>query len=413
MNDKKVIIAEDDKLSGIVIRDALTEGGYQSVLKMNGRDALEEFEKNPSRVIIVDINMPVMSGKELINHLAKFDPGPVIIVTTAVTEPAQIIEIMKKGVYDYLVKPIDIDELVFKIKRAFEVAELKRMKKILQKEKMIKIDRQLEWYRWKEKFENEEKIDGEKPLFRSLSTSFSQGSGLGTLLSLMSMMIGNASEKDDYYHFKIKPSLYNLVKTHIGMADKAIETFRELDRIISEPMDREKILCTDLYYFLGEIKGDLLKYAKLKKQLLLLSDLKSEFGNSSVLINKNYIGKAFREILLNAFKYSEKNSRIVVIMEIIDGSMQISVLNLPDLSDGEIQGIPMEYELVVFEPFFRISNYVQEEYGTLDFGLGLTVVDKIIDRHQGSVSISTVTDYSELTTDPRQKVLFSINIPLA
>lgn len=411
MNERKVLVAEDDKLSIIVIRDALSEAGFQAVSKFNGKQALEEYEKNPFRVVIVDINMPVMSGQELIDHLAKFDPEPIIIVTTAVTEPAKIIDIMSKGVSDYLIKPIDIDELVFKVKKAFEMAELKRIKMIMQKEKMIKFDRQLEWFKYKEKIEGEGKFDGEKPLFKSLSTSFSQGSGLGTLLSLMSMMMGVADQKDDHYLIKIKPEFYEMVKAHLGMADQAIDTFRELDLIISQPMEMEKISCASMYNFLGTIKEETNKYAELKSQSVLLSDLKSEFGDSSVCISKKYFNKAFREVLLNAYKYSIEKSRIVIMMEIYSGNVQISVLNLPSLSE-EVQGIPVEYELVVFEPFFRISSFVQEEYETLDFGLGLTVVEKIIEKHNGYVSVSTVTDHSEISAEPQQKVIFSINIPV-
>jgi K+-sensing histidine kinase KdpD len=68
------------------------------------------------------------------------------------------------------------------------------------------------------------------------------------------------------------------------------------------------------------------------------------------------------------------------------------ILNVPEVQNG-ILGIPEAYSRVVFEPFFRICRTVQEEYKTLDFGLGLTLVEKVINKHNGKVAVENLKNY--------------------
>ena len=57
-------------------------------------------------------------------------------------------------------------------------------------------------------------------------------------------------------------------------------------------------------------------------------------------------------------------------------------------------------------------DHIQDQYNTLEFGLGLTVVEKIIQKHNGTVSISNVMDHTDLTSKPEEKSVISIKIPL-
>jgi signal transduction histidine kinase len=77
-----------------------------------------------------------------------------------------------------------------------------------------------------------------------------------------------------------------------------------------------------------------------------------------------------------------------------------------------VKGIPQEYENIIFEPFFRMVNNVYEKYDTIDYGLGLTIVEKIIRKHNGEVSVTNVKDNSDFSRDPVTKVSFTIKIPL-
>ena len=76
---------------------------------------------------------------------------PIIIVTTNKKDPELIIDIMKKGIFDYILKPVDMADLLLKLTRAFEIYEMKRISDIAQKEKVIRLENNLEWYKFGEK----------------------------------------------------------------------------------------------------------------------------------------------------------------------------------------------------------------------------------------------------------------------
>ncbi|MCB1319354.1 MAG: ATP-binding protein, partial [Leptospiraceae bacterium] len=86
----------------------------------------------------------------------------------------------------------------------------------------------------------------------------------------------------------------------------------------------------------------------------------------------------------------------------------LSVMNHPH-ENTEVVGIPPEYENLVFEPFFRINRTVQEMYDTLDSGLGLTLVQKIVNNHNGSVSLFNINDH----VDEGIRVNAEIQLPLS
>ncbi len=105
--------------------------------------------------------------------------------------------------------------------------------------------------------------------------------------------------------------------------------------------------------------------------------------------------KVVNELFLNAYKYSKIESSILVIMDIENDKLRVSIANSPGKDEKNRFGIPVEFENIIFEPFFRLRKTVQEEYNTLDFGLGLTLVEKIVLAHGGTIGVSTVTDITD------------------
>ena len=126
MKEKRILIAEDDISTGIMLFEYLTSKGYIAEVVKDGSEALVKYKENPTQVVITDIDMPVMDGNELIGHLKSFDISPVIFVTTSHKDPEMIIDIMKKGIYDYLLKPLYMGDLLLKLDRAFESFDLRR-----------------------------------------------------------------------------------------------------------------------------------------------------------------------------------------------------------------------------------------------------------------------------------------------
>ncbi len=196
------------------------------------------------------------------------------------------------------------------------------------------------------------------------------------------------------------------------MAEKALDTFSEIGQLISQKMKFEKINCNDFHTIVAEVIEESNDFATKKEQVVSLSDKKKIHKNLFININKEHIKKALTEILFNAFNFSEQETTILILTDIRDDYLTITVVSKPEKDEKDRIGIPMEYENIVFEPFFRLTKKVDDEYKTLNFGLGLTLVEKILSKHGGKVAISNINDYSDLKKGPAIKVDFSFSIPI-
>jgi signal transduction histidine kinase len=130
-----------------------------------------------------------------------------------------------------------------------------------------------------------------------------------------------------------------------------------------------------------------------------------------VQINSQYFSEAISELILNALKFSRPSTNIMVMIYSQNNTLRISVINDPQKTGDDILGIPPEYEKIVFEPFYRISRLVFEKYNSLDFGIGLTFVEKIVTRHGGEIFAENILDYSDIRKDPQTKVNLMMSLP--
>jgi DNA-binding response OmpR family regulator len=97
--------------------------GFEVIGAGNGRSALEEARKNPPDLIILDIMMPEMDGREVLREL-KRDPQTAdiqVLMLTVLTGPDEIVRSLEEGAEWHLAKPFDIVELIGLVKRILEV----------------------------------------------------------------------------------------------------------------------------------------------------------------------------------------------------------------------------------------------------------------------------------------------------
>lgn len=409
MKENRILLVEDDEKSLQLLKEVLTSNGYAVTTAVNGREGLDEFNRNPCHVVITDLQMPIMDGNELIDHLQKTEAPPLIFVETVHKDPAMIIDIMKKGVFDYLIKPLDLNDLLIKVKRAFETYEMKRTIEIMEKERLIRLENQLEWYKWEDRALSRDKTNVNTSLFQSLQTNFNQGAGFGALIELIKLIISSATKEGENY--LIDAELFSIVNENAKMAEKALQTFSDIGQLISSELNFEDMSYDEFYQFIRSIIDDTENFSQIKEQVVTISDKKAR-ADITLRINKDNLRKAFTEILLNAHKFSEKNTTIIIIVEAKNDIVTVTTINKPEVDEKERVGIPMEYENIVFEPFFRLTKKVEEDYKTLNFGLGLTLAEKIISKHGGKASISNINDYTDLKKGPVTKVNFTFSIPV-
>lgn len=407
--NNNILLVEDSASIRKVVSDMLEKAGYSVTPAENGKAGLDKIKSEYFQLVITDLEMPVMNGSELIDNINVLEDKPVIVVLTSHTSVDMIVDIMKKGVFDYLIKPVKENDLLLRIQNAFKISELNRMKKISEKEKMIRLEQQLDWYKLVDKMTRKEANLKESNLFENLRRSLNQGSGIGVLVSLIDLISMTARKNGDVY--EIKENIMEDIFKNQSMVYKTMQVFLDIEKMTSEKMQLDKIPLSDLYEAVDRSVKDLKEIARIGNHRLLLSESKKNFGQIAVNVNAGYFKKAIDEIIINAMKYSEKGSKIFVIVDVKGMEVIFSVINSIK-SEGD-NGIPMEYENIVFEPFFRKVKYIQEEYNTLDYGLGLTLVDRIVRKHDGNVAIHNITDYSDFGRNPVTKVNCQFSLPQA
>jgi len=123
---KRVLVVDDDESLRRVTEVQLQQGGYQVRTAACGRDALELLQKGPVEVVVTDLKMPGMSGLDLLKRIRADYPETVVIMVTAFGTIETAVEAMRAGAYDYVTKPVHIDELKLTLGRAMEHVQLRQ-----------------------------------------------------------------------------------------------------------------------------------------------------------------------------------------------------------------------------------------------------------------------------------------------
>ncbi len=120
-NDAKhVLIVDDDRQVREVLHEIFLSHGYKCRLANDGREALELFRAARPPLTVTDIKMPVMDGLAFLRAARELDADAAVIVLTGVGDVKTAIESLKIGAYDFIIKPVNVDELLIAAERALE-----------------------------------------------------------------------------------------------------------------------------------------------------------------------------------------------------------------------------------------------------------------------------------------------------
>jgi DNA-binding NtrC family response regulator len=122
----KILIAEDEDITLKHLLNALQKEGYLTVGTQNGQDALQKIEGDHFDLLITDIKMPGLTGIELLEKIRERQLEAEVIIITGFGSIGSVIDAMKKGAYDYVTKPFNLDELLLKVRKIRDQKALKK-----------------------------------------------------------------------------------------------------------------------------------------------------------------------------------------------------------------------------------------------------------------------------------------------
>ena len=108
----KILVVDDEPDFCDVLRDFLRSKGFEVAIALSGEEALPAYMQEKPDVVLLDIQMPGMDGLETLRELKVLDQGANVIMVTAIENDEIVMWAMVEGALDYIIKPVDHDNLV-------------------------------------------------------------------------------------------------------------------------------------------------------------------------------------------------------------------------------------------------------------------------------------------------------------
>jgi DNA-binding NtrC family response regulator len=120
VNRIRVLLVDDEEDFVHVVEKRLRKREVDTTVVTRGRDALVELEGGGVDVVVLDVRMPGMDGLETLEEIKRRHPDVEVIMLTGHASLDAALHGMELGAFDYLMKPIDIDDLLYRIEDAYE-----------------------------------------------------------------------------------------------------------------------------------------------------------------------------------------------------------------------------------------------------------------------------------------------------
>lgn len=130
----KALLVDDDVNLTRVLAYQLKQAGYQVTIAHTGQEGLQLFKQHVFPVIISDIQMPDLTGIQLLEKIRQIDARVVFILITAYGSVDQAVKACALGADDYLTKPFSREQLIFTIEKALKIRQLESENQLLKQE---------------------------------------------------------------------------------------------------------------------------------------------------------------------------------------------------------------------------------------------------------------------------------------
>lgn len=352
-----ILIVDDTPNNLRLLSSMLTKQGYEVRSAISGSVALMAVRTVPLNLILLDINMPKMNGYEVCQRLKADERTrdiPVIFLS-ALGEPLDKVQAFQLGGVDYITKPFQVEEVLARVENHLTIRRMQIELQQAKAEALKALAQEQELNRLRTEFVSMISHD-----FRTPLTSIQ---GFADLLRYGGESL--PGETRDRYFGKIDSA----VKHMLYLLDEVL--------MIGQ-LEAEKMSCQ-------LVSTDLEKFCRDIYEALQLSDnhqhtiqFSCTGNDKSVKIDQVLLNRILTNLISNAIKYSPKHSSIYFDLRWDDQNVVFQI------KDQGI-GIPEENQQHLFKTFYRCSNVGQIK-GT---GLGLAVVKKCVEAHQGQIQLDS------------------------
>ena len=138
----RILVVDDERLVRRAISKRLTKAGHQCIEAGASADVIDLIKDGQSQLVILDIKMPGRSGTELLPEILASYPGTAVIMATAIVDPHVIVDCMRIGAQDYIIKPFDLEYMTQIVAKVLEKQKLEQDMQVFQESLQTQVENQ-------------------------------------------------------------------------------------------------------------------------------------------------------------------------------------------------------------------------------------------------------------------------------
>ena len=343
----KILVIDDEQGFRDLVSLELDSRGFQVKTASNGEEGVEQAKKQEFDVVVSDLTMPKMNGLDTLSALKEIQPKLEVIMITGYATLESAVECMRRGAYDYITKPFQIEDLIRLIERANEKHQLNKQ--------VVKLQ---ELNRMKSEFLANMSHELRTPL----------NSIIGYTSLTLDKVYGELSEKQALVLRRVKLSAKNLLEL--------INNILDLSKLNSGKMSlcNEEFKLSDTIQDVVETMDSLAQ----EKTLKLINKVQGEIW---IRTDKTKLKQIFINLVGNSIKFTKK------------GEISIADKFLPDQKTVEIKvhdtgiGISPKDIPYLFDEFRQVDGSSTREFGGT--GLGLSITKRLVGILGGSIHVES------------------------
>ncbi len=350
-----VLVVDDDPDVLDATSTMLREFGYEVISSSGAGDAIPKIITNNIDVVVTDIVMPEVSGISLLEKIHDIDPKMPVILMTAYADMESVIDALKKGAFDFIIKPFNLELLIHSVEKALSFHKMTEMEK--------------EYKHLLEEFNQEiESIVAERTMSLMALTVADKIRNPSSIIGLTCSRILSREEVPE----SLKPKLRNIM-----------EEAEKLNRIVENFQSLLKNKKTMFNYV--DINGIIESVIPIIGNTAAARGVELDFRPSEdtlqINVQRNLFRIALSHLIKNAIEASPEGGKITISTSKENDNI---VLTISDTGSG-ISENDMEN---IFDPVFSTKEK--------RFGMGLPLVKRIVVEHMGEIDVkSTVGEGTE------------------
>jgi two-component system, chemotaxis family, chemotaxis protein CheY len=116
--EARILITDDTIFTRTVLKSILSANGFKAILEAgNGEEAVRQYKQFKPDVVLMDITMPIMDGLTALREIRTFDPDAKVIMCTALGQKNMVVDAIKSGARDFIVKPFQSNRVLESVTR--------------------------------------------------------------------------------------------------------------------------------------------------------------------------------------------------------------------------------------------------------------------------------------------------------